>query len=49
MLDISDEALVKEGQWPWKRDKLGRAIINAYRNGAAVSLSERSICTQRQD
>ena len=36
MLDISDEALVKEGQWPWKRDKLGRAIINAYKNGAAV-------------
>jgi|TARA_B110000908_G_scaffold22054_1_gene24931 class 3 adenylate cyclase/CHASE2 domain-containing sensor protein len=36
LLDISDEALVKEGQWPWKRDKLGRAIVNAYRNGAAL-------------
>ena len=48
MLDISDEALVKEGQWPWKRDKLGRAIINAYKNGAARSIFERSICTQRQ-
>ena len=36
MLDISDEALTKEGQWPWKRDKLGRAIVNAYRNGAAL-------------
>ena len=36
MLDISDQALEKEGQWPWKRDKLGRAIINAYKNGAAL-------------
>ena len=36
MLDISDQALDKEGQWPWKRDKLGRTIINAYKNGAAL-------------
>ena len=36
MLDISDQALNKEGQWPWKRDKLGRTIINAYKNGAAL-------------
>jgi adenylate cyclase len=36
LLDISDKALKKEGQWPWKRDKLGRAIINAYKNGAAL-------------
>ena len=36
ILDISDQALEKEGQWPWKRDKLGRAIINAYKNGAAL-------------
>ena len=36
MLDISDEALNKQGQWPWKRDILGRTIINAYKNGAAV-------------
>ena len=36
MLDISDKALTKEGQWPWKRDKLGRAIVNAYKNGAAL-------------
>ena len=36
LLDISDKALTKEGQWPWKRDKLGRAIVNAYRNGAAL-------------
>ena len=36
LLDISDKALEKEGQWPWKRDKLGRAIVNAYRNGAAL-------------
>ena len=36
MLDISDKALEKEGQWPWKRDKLGRTIINAYKNGAAL-------------
>ena len=36
MLDISDNALKKEGQWPWKRDKLGRTIINAYKNGAAL-------------
>ena len=36
LLDISDEALVKSGQWPWKRDLLGRTIINAYKNGAAL-------------
>ena len=36
LLDISDKALKKKGQWPWKRDQLGRAIINAYKNGAAV-------------
>ena len=36
MLDISDKGLDKEGQWPWKRDKLGRTIINAYKNGAAL-------------
>ena len=36
LLDISDEALKKQGQWPWKRDILGRAIVNAYRNGAAL-------------
>ena len=36
LLDISDEALNKQGQWPWKRDILGRAIINAYKNGAAL-------------
>ena len=36
LLDISDEALTKGGQWPWKRDNLGRVIVNAYRNGAAV-------------
>ena len=36
LLDISDKALNKQGQWPWKRDTLGRAIINAYKNGAAL-------------
>ena len=36
LLDISDKALKKKGQWPWKRDKLGRTIINAYKNGAAL-------------
>ena len=36
LLDISDEALKKQGQWPWKRDYLGRTIINAYKNGAAL-------------
>ena len=36
LLDISDEALKKQGQWPWKRDVLGRTIINAYKNGAAL-------------
>ena len=36
LLDISDEALTKGGQWPWKRDNIGRVIINAYRNGAAL-------------
>ena len=36
LLDISDTALTKQGQWPWKRDILGRTIINAYKNGAAL-------------
>ncbi len=36
LLDISDKALMKQGQWPWKRDILGRTIINAYKNGAAL-------------
>ena len=36
LLDISDKALKKQGQWPWKRDTLGRAIIKAYQNGAAL-------------
>ena len=36
LLDISNEALKKQGQWPWKRDILGRTIINAYKNGAAL-------------
>ena len=36
LLDISDKALNKQGQWPWKRDLLGRTIVNAYRNGAAL-------------
>ena len=36
LLDISDAALKKQGQWPWKRDILGRTIVNAYRNGAAL-------------
>ena len=36
LLDISDLALKKQGQWPWKRDIIGRIIVNAYRNGAAL-------------
>jgi len=36
LLDISDLALDSKGQWPWKRDQVGRAIINAYKNGAAL-------------
>ena len=36
LLDISDAALKKQGQWPWKRDVIGRTIINAYQNGAAL-------------
>ena len=36
LLDISDLALEKKGQWPWKRDQIGRAVVNAYKNGAAL-------------
>ena len=36
LIDISDKALKKNGQWPWKRDQLGRSIIKAYQNGAAL-------------
>jgi len=36
LIDISDDSLGVYGQWPWKRDQLGRAIIKAYQNGAAL-------------
>ncbi|SVD86913.1 uncharacterized protein METZ01_LOCUS439767, partial [marine metagenome] len=36
LLDISDLALDKKGQWPWKRTVVGRAIVDAYKNGAAL-------------
>ncbi len=36
LLDLSDKALKQQGQWPWKRDMLGRTIIKAYQNGAAL-------------
>jgi len=36
LLDISDEALDSKGQWPWKRTIIGRAIVDAYKNGAAL-------------
>jgi len=36
LIDISDTALTLKGQWPWKRDQLGRSIIKAYQNGAAL-------------
>jgi len=36
LIDISDDSLGLYGQWPWKRDQLGRAIIKAYQNGAAL-------------
>ncbi len=28
LLDITDKALNKQGQWPWKRDQLGLSIIH---------------------
>ena len=36
LIDISDTSLKLYGQWPWKRDQLGRAVIKAYQNGAAL-------------
>ena len=36
LVDISDTSLKLYGQWPWKRDQLGRAVIKAYQNGAAL-------------
>ena len=36
LLDISDLALEKKGQFPWKRDQIGRIVVNAYKNGAAL-------------
>ena len=36
LLDISDLALEKKGQFPWKRDQIGRTVVNAYKNGAAL-------------
>jgi len=38
LIDISDTSLNLYGQWPWKRDQLGRAVIKAYQNGAALVL-----------
>ena len=36
LLDISDLAIESKGQWPWKRDQIGRVVVNAYKNGAAL-------------
>ena len=36
LLDISDLAIESKGQWPWKRDHIGRIVVNAYKNGAAL-------------
>ena len=36
LLDISNSALEKNGQWPWKRDQIGRIVVNSYKNGAAL-------------
>ena len=36
LLDISDLAIESKGQWPWKRDQIGRIVVNAYKNGAAL-------------
>jgi adenylate cyclase len=36
LLDISDLAIESKGQWPWKRDQVGRIVVNAYKNGAAL-------------
>ena len=36
LLDISDLAIESKGQWPWKRDHVGRIVVNAYKNGAAL-------------
>ena len=36
LIDISDNSLNLYGQWPWKRAQLGRAVITADQNGAAL-------------
>ena len=36
LIDITFDSLSLYGQWPWKRDQLGRAVIKAYQNGAAL-------------
>ena len=36
VVSIDEKAIEKYGQWPWKRDMLGRTIIKAYQNGAAL-------------
>ena len=36
LLDISDEALNKQGQWPWKRDVIAQVISNLRQSGAGV-------------
>ena len=39
LLDISDLALDKKGQFPWKRDQIGRIVVNAYKNGCLLYTS----------
>lgn len=36
VVEIDEASLEKNGQWPWKRDELGRAIRKAYDNGASL-------------
>ena len=41
LLDISDKALKKKGQWPWKRDQLGRTVGSTRRKNPKIKKNRR--------
>ena len=36
VVEIDEDSLEKNGQWPWKRDVLGAAVTKAFESGASA-------------
>jgi adenylate cyclase len=36
VVEIDEDALEQNGQWPWKRDELGKAVAKAFEAGASA-------------